>query len=199
MLGTVLIQAGDQKKEAGRTEEAVKDFNTAADLLEEELKRSPGSVGILNNRLAALERAGRNEEATTLLRELIAANPQDDRARLRLADFLTEAGQPLEALAELEKVTTKGEPVATSFYNAGVLLFNQGEMDSLLAALAKPLQNMPDQAILHNLAGRANLVKGNTEKAILEFKEFLRLDPDAPEAPDIKEILKQLEKGKPRK
>lgn len=199
LLGTVLIQAGDQKKEAGRTEEAVKDFNTAADLLEEELKRSPGSVGILNNRLAALERAGRNEEATTLLRELIAANPQDDRARLRLADFLTEAGQPLEALAELEKVTTKGEPVATSFYNAGVLLFNQGEMDSLLAALAKPLQNMPDQAILHNLAGRANLVKGNTEKAILEFKEFLRLDPDAPEAPDIKEILKQLEKGKPRK
>lgn len=45
LLGTVLIQAGDQKKKS-RTEEAVKDFNTAADLLEEELKRSPGSVGI---------------------------------------------------------------------------------------------------------------------------------------------------------
>lgn len=87
--------------------------------------------------------------------------------------------------------------MATSFYNAGVLLFSQGEMDSLLAALAKPLQNMPDQAILHNLAGRANLVKGNTEKAILEFKEFLRLDPDAPEAPDIKGNIEAIGKGKP--
>lgn len=199
LLGTALIQAGDKKKEAGQAEEAARDFNAAADLLEAELRRSPGSVGLMNNRLAALERAGRGTEAAGLLRDLLAANPRDDRARIRLADFLTEAGQPKEALAELGKVAAGSEELATSIYNAGVVLFNRGDMDGLLAALEKPLQEMPGQAVLHNLAGRAHLVEGNNEKAILELKEFLRLAPDSPDAPDIREILEQLEKPKPRR
>jgi Tfp pilus assembly protein PilF len=41
--------------------------------------------------------------------------------------------------------------------------------------------------------GYAYLNKGDTKKAIEMFKKFLELDPDSPEAFEIKEVIKTLQ------
>jgi len=195
VLGEVLLGEGDRLAQAGRDDEARAAFGEAADAMAAQIADSPDEIAWVHNRVIALDRAGRTDEAIAALRELIAADPSNRRAYLRLGELLTDAGRSQEALDVLATVPEPAADVAIATYNAAVPPFNRGETDVVIAAMRRAIGYAPDLPYLHGMLGRALLGAGDREGALAEFREVVRLAPDDPEAEAVKPLIEALSGG----
>jgi regulator of sirC expression with transglutaminase-like and TPR domain len=71
-----------------------------------------------------------------------------------------------------------------------------GKNEEALAAFEKSITLKPENASAHYQAGLAAIRLQNFDKAIRSFQEFLRLEPNAPEAGAVKTMIEELEKQK---
>jgi len=195
VLGQVLLDEGGRLSGLGREAEARETFGRAAAAFAKQLERSPGERTWLHNQVIALDRGGFRDEAIDALRKLVAADPTHRQAHLRLGELLTDAGRADEAIAALEATPEPGEDVVVALYNAAVPLFNAGETARVIAAMRKAIEIAPQVPFPHAMLGRALLVDGDKAGALEEFREFLRLAPDDPEAEQLRRLVQALEAG----
>jgi putative thioredoxin len=116
-------------------------------------------------------------QAETVLRKVLAANPNDQTALLELARVLARRGERAEALVLLDRV-----PAGTAEYDAAererlmFAMFDAGERaGDLAAAKAKVAANPADSAARFALAG-AHWLEGEIEPALSELLTIVRKD-----------------------
>jgi tetratricopeptide (TPR) repeat protein len=78
-------------------------------------------------------------------------------------------------------------------YNAAEILFAAGKSDESIKYYLLAIKINPGWPNSYKQIGYAYLNSGNTRAAVENFKKFLELAPDSPEAESIKEVIKSLE------
>jgi len=81
-------------------------------------------------------------------------------------------------------------------YNVGEIYFSNQKVEEAIYYFALSTQIKSDWSTPYLKLGYAYLNKGDFEKARLNLNKFLELDPESPEAPNVKNIIEYLEKIK---
>ena len=195
VLGSALLDLGDSLHEKKDETGAANAWDESATLLAAQCAETPKDLTFLNNRVVALERLARPDELIEAVEALLALDPSNMTAQLRLAELFAEKGDRAKALEILSSIPNPGPEAADRLYNVAVEMYNANEYDAMIVVLEKALSIVPDSPEYHRLLGRAHLAKGDNENAIRELREFLRLAPDDPAAETERTVVEALEKG----
>jgi tetratricopeptide (TPR) repeat protein len=187
-IASLELEIGRAWLAEGREDEAIAMFNEAAVLLERQIQATPDSVVYRTNMVVALESAGRTDDSIEAIRALIVVDPMP-QAYLRLADLLTEAGRPDEAVETLRQMPGAGSEAAIAIYNAAVELWNDGNMDATLTALDVAIEMDPQLPDLYRLKGRTLISKGEDEAGVEVLRHYLTLVPEDDPAADADRAL----------
>jgi len=169
-LGAVWRQLGD-------AERALSFHRTAMAL-------APGDASARINAADALIALGRLDEAGELLAEVEASIP-DERLLLLLARVRERQGRGDEALALHRRIARLAPGYAPSLVDAGRLYAIRGDTDLAVASFRAALDpgaggsgESPDAATLHVWIANVFWQAGDSDRAIAELDEAVRLAPD---------------------
>ena len=193
VTGAILMDFGEQEKKSGHGEKAQEAWTEAAEAFGRALVKSPNDPPALTNRIIALDRAGRSDETIAALSALLAADPANAKASLRLAELESDAGRLEEALAVLDRMPNPNANTVRALYNVSVKLYNAKRLAPILPAMQKAIGIAPEIPHPHQLLSRVLLNQGDVPGAVRELKEFLRLAPDDPDAASEREMLRAIE------
>jgi tetratricopeptide (TPR) repeat protein len=204
-------------QEAGRVDEAVKEFSTA-------LRFNPGSAKAHVNLASILIGKGKLDEAHTHFEEALRIEPNNAEFHSGYAYLLEQLGRDEQAAAECEAAVRLEPKSAQAWFSYGAFLEKHGKLDEAIAQYRQAVQAdprfvdahidlasalfvkgdvrdakahyleasrlEPKLAQPHNYLGKVFLREGNVSQAILQFQEALRLHPDFPEAEENLRIAK---------
>jgi tetratricopeptide (TPR) repeat protein len=81
-------------------------------------------------------------------------------------------------------------------YNVAEIFFGQNQIDEAIKNYQLAIQIKPEWSEPYLKIGYAYLNKGNMTKAIESLNEFLKRDPESPQAPVVKSLIESLTKTK---
>jgi tetratricopeptide (TPR) repeat protein len=81
-------------------------------------------------------------------------------------------------------------------YNVAEIFFGQNQIDEAIKNYQLAIQIKPEWSEPYLKIGYAYLNKGNMAKAIESLNEFLKRDPESPQAPVVKSLIESLTKTK---
>jgi hypothetical protein len=122
-----------------------------------------------------LESAGRTEEATATLRDLVADHPHHLRARQRLALLLESQGATEEAEAQFRRVVEEVPSAAVARFALGRLLAARGAHSEAVVELRRSVATLPELAEAHHELALALEGLGRHEEAAIERATAVRL------------------------
>ncbi|HZN54386.1 MAG TPA: tetratricopeptide repeat protein [Candidatus Polarisedimenticolaceae bacterium] len=153
-------------------------WRDSATLFAHALAAAGGSATAHVNLGAALEGAGRDDEALGHYEEALKLDPGSRPAHNRIAGLLARRGRLDEAADHYLDVLRRIPSDPETLSNYGIVLARQGRLpdaiDTFRAALAAGPEN---PASVHTNLGNALLLSGKRVEAIAEYREALRLDP----------------------
>jgi tetratricopeptide (TPR) repeat protein/mono/diheme cytochrome c family protein len=147
-------------------------------LMRARLRKYPGDFTALYNLGAALQAAGRLEEAVGILRQAVAADAANPTARNSLGTALQARGDLEGAIREYEEAIRLRPDEFNARYNRGQVLLAQGRATEASGAFREALRLRPDDSGAHAQFGVARLAAGDAEGAIDPLRRALRADPD---------------------
>ncbi|MDR0996738.1 MAG: tetratricopeptide repeat protein [Zoogloeaceae bacterium] len=154
------------------------DFDGAYQTLSAAAKEAPDEPNLVYDLALAADRIGRFEEMESLLRKLIAAQPDNANALNALGYSLADRNQRLpEALGLIGKALEldPGSPYIQD--SMGWALYRLGRMDAALAALEKAWKILPDPEIAAHL-GEVLWQSGRQSEAIQLWNEAAKAAPE---------------------
>jgi len=152
------------------------DYAVAEEHLLKLKELDPGNRGVQVLLAALYERMGLAGRVEGILRELLAAEPESEEARLRLVDYLMRNDKAEDALA----VAGEGQPTPKlRLASAGVLMAmgRGGEGEAALAALVQDAEAGPSGIEARLRLSELKLRRGDRSGALVEVDEVLRLNP----------------------
>jgi tetratricopeptide (TPR) repeat protein len=132
---------------------------------------------------------GRNDEAETLLREVLEDYPENGEAAYSLGLLLVEMGRPGEALAYLEQAADRLPQRTRIRYNLGLLWQQLGRMDEAETALRAALEAEPDNLEYMFALADHYLKRGDLRRADALADRIIETHPAAPVGPQIKAYI----------
>lgn len=211
------VNYGTELQEAGRHEEAVKQFTEAirlnpgsakahvslASLLttsgefddaqthfEQALRIEPKNAEYHSGYAYLLDQLGRKDEALTESETAIRLAPKSPQAYYGYGAFLEKHGQPEEAMAKYRQALEYDPNYVDAHIDLGNLLFETGQTAEAKEHFQRASMLNPKLAQPHNYLGKVFMREGNIPQAIDQFEEALRLHPDFPEAEENLRIAK---------
>jgi len=138
---------------------------------------------------------GQLDEAVAAYREVLALKPDLFEARFDLALVLEKQGQHEAALQEYEQAATLRPEDVEVQYNMGAILFQQKAFDQARPHLEKAASLDSTHAQAAKALGFACLQgeKKDVTAAQRYLSRYLALEPQAPDAAQIREILTAIE------
>lgn len=106
---------------------------------------------------------------------------------------LARAGRHDEAIAHLREAA-RDFPRAR--FELGGELFNQGDIPAASLEVTRLLQLQPDDAVGHDMLGRALAAQGKLAEAQVEFERAVRIDPADDQARQDLEALRRALRGR---
>ena len=95
-----------------------------------------------------------------------------------------------QALADAKKAVELNGENADAHYALGLAYAYRQDFKNSAASLEKALSLNPDNAYAHYQLGLIQYRLKRYDQTIIHFEKFLELKPDAPEAPQVKSILR---------
>jgi len=129
-------------------------------------------------RSAALEQAGKIDEAIQEQLKALHLNPQAVQAYINLISLYGRLSQFEKALESYQTALTLNPNLADIHYNYGVLLLKQGKPEDAEKAFQHALQINPYYAEAHNNLGSLYEQQGQLDEAVAEFEEAVRNQPN---------------------
>jgi len=146
------------------------------------------------NKGIELNTAKKYTEAEPALRAAVAANPNNAEAHFQLAVALFEQNKVAEAGKELEQATPmlQGTPKQQGDFHRyrGAVFAKQEKWSEAVQDLEKAIQADPMQPYNHYYIGVAYGKQNRPDKMVEHLQMFLKLAPNAPEAPKCKALLR---------
>jgi protein O-mannosyl-transferase len=153
------------------------DYRSEVAIWEDTVAKTPGSARARYNLGAALDAAGRRDDAMRAYREALRLEPRYAAAHFNLGADLVEAGDVAGALRHFE-ATVQLEPDSFDGHiNLGNTLLLLDRVDDALSHLSEGVRLAPGAAAAHFNLGRALVRAGRVDDAIVRFREAVRLQP----------------------
>jgi len=168
----------------------------------EEQKKRQEALALFQNGVS-LAQADKLEEALDAFRKAVELKPDLAEAHINLGLLLYRQGKADEAEKALlkalelkpEESKTK-EALADIYFEKAKELLQLDKIDEALEKLKLSSGFNSNYPFTNYLLGYAYTQKGMKEEAIKSFEAFLQLEPNAPQAAKVKEILENLKKQK---
>lgn len=166
----------------------------------EEQKKRKEALALFQNGIS-LAQADKLDEALAAFRKATELKPDFAEAQINLGLLLLRQGKTDEAEGALLKAlelrpdeTRTKDALASIYFDKAKELLQLDKFDEALEKLTRSSELVPDNPFTCYLLGYAYTRKGMKVEAIASFEAFLRLKPDAPQAPKVREILESLKK-----
>lgn len=125
------------------------------------------------------------EEKATSFRAFIGLG----KIYIKKGDF----NQAQEYFAQALEISPEDE---ISAYNVGEVYFSNQKIDQAIKYFKMAIKIKQDWPKPYRKLGYAYLNKGEFDKALEYFRKFLEMDPESPQAPQVKNIIATIEKMK---
>jgi tetratricopeptide (TPR) repeat protein len=180
---------GNLYTQLGETEKAIEAYLTAIEV-DELFFPAKMNLAVLYNA------AGRNDEAETLLREVLDAYPEEAQAAYSLGLLLAEMGRMDEAVEFLRRTTVIEPGRARAHYNLGLALQAVGRTDEAGQALRTAAEIEPGN--LDYLFGLADFHAraGDLGAAIAVAEQMIAAHPENPLGRDLRAQLERALRGR---
>jgi tetratricopeptide (TPR) repeat protein len=212
------VNYATELQDAGRADEAAKEFNEAIRLNPGSAKAhvslgsllmAKGDLGEAQTHFAQalrvesrnaeyhsgyaylLDQLGRKDEAAAECETAIRLAPKSPQAHYGYGAFLEKHGKPEEAIAKYRETLQYDPNHLDAHIDLGNLLFESGETAEAREHFQKASALNPKLAQPHNYLGKVLMREGNVSQAIVQFEEALRLHPDFPEAEENLRVAKE--------
>jgi tetratricopeptide (TPR) repeat protein len=212
------VNYATELQDAGRTDEAAKEFSEAIRLnpgsakahvnlgslltakgqldeaqrhFEQALRIEPTNAEYHSGYAYLLDQLGRNDQAAVESETAIRLAPSSPQAHYGYGAFLEKHGKIDEAIAKYRQTLQWDPNHLDAHIDLGSLLFERGEMAEAREHFQKASALNPKLAQPHNYLGKVFMREGNLSQAIVEFETALRLHPDFPEAEENLRVAKE--------
>ena len=136
------------------------------------------------------QKLGESEQARATY-DRLAARPEDDAWH-----FIGLSGQQLlndsndEALASAQQAVSVAGDLAEAHYQLGLVLAKRQDWRGAADAFDKAAQLNPGHAYAQYYGGLMEYRAGRPDRMANHFEQFLKLAPDAPERPEVLQIMR---------
>ena len=133
------------------------------------------------------------ERAERAMVRALEIKPESAPAKIYLGEIYwrqkrnTDAEQTLREGLKLDEKSWHGQ------FTLGRLYWDMGEVAKAAGPIGKTLQLKPDNAEAHLLAGNILLRVNQRERALVEYREYLRLAPKGEFVPQVQELVRKVE------
>jgi len=155
------------------------DFPAAVDAYRRLLEVVPAG-GYVIKLATALRRAGRTDEAVTVLDEWLNRNPDDAPVWLAAGDIQLLLGNEAKAISSYRSAL-EADPGSAAAMNNIAWLLRERDPDEALRLAEKAVELQPASAALRDTLGMVLLARGEPEAAVESFRAGLERAPDAPD------------------
>ena len=138
---------------------------------------------------------GQWSDAQWAFEEAEKVEPGNAKAYLGAGSALNEQKNYVAAQKELEHSLELRPDSAEAHYELARSLSGLGKWQAAEPHVRQAIELNKDYSGPHALMGNIYLQQENPEAALKEFEESLRLDPEGPMAPALKDIIEQLKKA----
>jgi len=171
------------------------DYAKAVTEFEGELALSPNSDSVLLNLGSARAKAGDSDGAIAAFQQAVQLNPEKSEAYMQMAGLYEQRGEKDKAEEMYQKVVSLDpKNAALSFYNLGVHAWNENRGQEATQAFRKALDLDPTYAASHRELARALMGLQDFPGALEHFEQYLKLNPSAPDASEIKDSIALLKR-----
>jgi predicted TPR repeat methyltransferase len=125
----------------------------------------------------AMHRAGRLDEAETLYRQILAAQPNHPRVLQLLGVIIGQKGDLQMAANVIGQAADLDPENAECQTNLGEVLRRQGRLPEAIACFRRATELAPENGVAHFNLGLALTHAGRREEAIAAFRRVAALDP----------------------
>jgi tetratricopeptide (TPR) repeat protein len=181
--------------EMRRAYDAKGDVEKARRHLQRAIEISPNFDEALNNLGTYYYRDGRFETAANLFQRALNANPNSFVAQVNLGGALVSLGEYERALVENFKALEMRSGDSLAEAQTGQALFHLNRYDEAMQHLQKAKQIDPMSFTLPGIfIAQIRQIQGDTEGAIAEYREFLKVHPGHPSSKFAETQLSILER-----
>jgi len=171
---------------AGRMGEAEAEFRG-------ELERNPEDPSLLYNLGISLYEQKKFDDAIEWLDRAAESDPDNGRIFWMLAKIYESRGDGMKANAQYEKFAMANPDKApAAFYNIGQDAFKKRNREEAAVAFRKALELDPEYAEAHLQLGYCLVGMAEFDNAVRHLRKFLELEPNSPQAKQIRETIVQL-------
>jgi tetratricopeptide (TPR) repeat protein len=212
------VNYATELQDAGRTDEAAKEFSKAIRLspgsakahvnlgslltangqldeaqkhFQQALRIEPNNAEYHSGYAYLLDQLGGTDEAAAESETAVHLAPSSPQAHYSYGAFLEKHGKPDEAVAQYRQTLQFDPNHLDAHIDLGNLLFENGEIAEAREHFQKATVLNPKLAQPHNYLGKVFMRQGNVPQAIAQFEEALRLHPDFPEAEENLRVAKE--------
>lgn len=136
-----------------------------------------------------------DKEAENIYSKIIEDSPSYEKAHKALINLLDKAGRTADLAAACEKLTVLRPGLPWAWERLGMARQTEGNAQAAKEAYRKGLQFNPKQGSTHFLlANLLDKTKSDANDAVKHYKEYLKLEPNGPQASKARDRIEQLSK-----
>ena len=183
------------KKEFGAAQKALdaKDFDSGIAHLKKATELYPNFPQAYATMGAAYLEQKKYKEAQEALEKAVQLDPKAAGAYIELGATLNQLKDYPGAVTALTKGLDLNADVPAGNYELAKAYMAQQQWQNAEPALRKVIAAQPDMASAHVMLGNILLKKGDGPGALNEFQTYLKLDPNGPMAPGVREVIPKIE------
>ena len=134
----------------------------------------------------------RDDDLVQALRKVIEIDPANDVAFTQLLEIYLRQRKEDEVKALLAIAPDSVKNDANVQFNIGVQSWNRGNAEAASVAFARAVELDPKLPDAHRQLGYCQVNLGQLDKAVSELQRYLELAPQAPDAAEVKELIKKI-------
>lgn len=170
-------------------------FTEAIAAIDSGLIRFPGDTKLLFSKGAYFERTGDKRSAESVFRELVTRDPNNAAALNFLGYMFAEQGINLDEAEELIQRALKIQPDNGGYLDSlGWVYFQKKQYQRALEILERAVILEKDEGVIWEHIGDALIALGDKQKALVKYREALRLKNDPRDEARIKNKYESLSK-----
>jgi tetratricopeptide (TPR) repeat protein len=185
----------DAKKEFEAAQKALdaKDLDSGIAHLKKATELYPNFPQAYATMGAAYLEQKKYKEAQGALEKAVQLDPKAAGAYIELGATLNQLKDYPGAVTALTKGLDLNADVPAGDYELAKAYMAQQQWQNAESPLRKVIAAQPDMASAHVMLGNVLLKKGDGPGALNEFQTYLKLDPNGPSAPGVREVIPKIE------
>ncbi len=170
-------------------------FSEALAAVDAGLTKFPADIKLLFSKGAYFERSGDRRSAESVFRDLVTRDPNNAAALNFLGYMFAEQGINLDEAEELIQRALKIQPDNGGYMDSlGWVYFQKKQYSRALEILERAVAIEKEEGVIWEHIGDALIALGNKQKALIKYREALRLKNDPRDEARIKKKYESLSK-----